>query len=163
MRTPDRQVAPRRVLLLSFVIVFIGTAVAFGVTEAGHVAVMGSDAIVGTVEGASYVTGPPDRVRLDLRFENPTPRSVRVVTAQQLVIEHGGEVLIRTTTPTVAPRPLRVPPWGVKRATANIELDRPSSELRSTLRTGEASVRGVFGGRIGDVAVDVQLSGTPDA
>lgn len=162
MPTPPRRLAPRRILLLSFVLVFIVTSVAFGVTEAGHVAVMHSDAIVGTVERAAYVTGPPDRVRLDLRFENPTPRSVRIVTAQQLVIERGGETLVRTTTPTVSPRPLRVPPWGVGRTTASLELDRPSSKLRAAVRSGEATVRGVFGGRIGDVAVDVHLSGAPD-
>lgn len=163
MRNPDRRSVPRRVLLLSFVLVFVMTTVAFGVTEAGHVAVMQSDAIVATVERVTYVTGPPDLVRIDLRFENPTPRSVLVVTAQQIVVERGGETLVRSTTPTVTPRPLRVPAWGEARATASLGLERPSNELRSALRTGEATVRGVFGGRIGDVAVDVHLSGARDA
>ena len=160
MATPGRRRPSRRgLLVLSFLAVFVVTAATFGVTVAGHVAVMQADAIEATVVGVTYRPGPPADLLLDLRLDNPTPRAVRVVSVQDVVLEREGERLLRSTTPTVAPLPLRVPAGGTGRATVSIDPRPAGPEVRSAVRAGALDVRGVFGGRIGDVAVQVQLRG----
>lgn len=152
----------RRALAVAFALLFVGTAVAFGVTEAGHVAVMQADSITVGVEGTAYLAGPPPTVTVDLRFTNPTPRAVRLTTTERIGIAIDGEPIVRSTTPEIAPWPLRVPADGTATATATIRLEGPSDRLRRANDNGTVTVTGVFDGRIGTELVQVTTGGSRD-
>lgn len=155
----EKRLARRRGLLhVSFLAFLLVSGVAFGVTEAGHIAVMQSDSISVTVQSVTLSDETMDSVEITLRFDNPTPRRVDVNTVRQLVVFRRGETIARSTNPTMTPWPIRVPPSGRATTTATLEPDSVDAGVTSAGGAdAELTVRGVFGGRIGDVVIELPV------
>lgn len=152
----------RTVAIGSFVLLFIATGLAFGVTEAGHVALLQSDSITAGVVETTYSDGSPPSVTIGFRFSNPTPRPVTVTAPQELTLRVSGETAVRSTTPDIDPLPVRIPADGTAGATATIDLEAPLPDLRSAIRNGTVTVNGVFSGRIGTEVIQITTDGAAD-
>lgn len=162
MAGPGRPSPARLAVLVSFAVLFLGTGIAFGVTEAGHVAILQSDSISATVADTSYAGGSPPVVTVDIRFANPTPRDVTVTSTRQIVITTGDETIVRSTTPRIAPWPLRIPAGGTATATARIHLEAPSETASMAIAAGNVTIIGVFDARIGEQSVQITLGSAID-
>ncbi len=146
----------------SFILLFIMTGLAFGVTEAGHVALLQSDSITAGVVETAYSDGSPPSVTIRFRFSNPTPRPVTVTAPQEVTLLVDGVTAVRSTTPDIDPLPARIPADGTAGATATIDLEAPLPALRSSVRNGTVTVNAVFSGRIGNEFVQITTGGAAD-
>lgn len=146
-------------IILSFVLVLLVSGVAFGVTVAGHIALMQSDSIEVTVENTRYSPGSSPTIDVELQVHNPTPRAITFVSAEGIGLVVDGETVLRSTTPEITPWPLRVPANGAAQTTARIRLEAPSTSLKTAIREDRIEVETVLIGRIGTERVQVSTGG----
>jgi hypothetical protein len=146
-----------RLVVASFVLVFVVATVTFGYTWQGQMAFIQRDDVTATATSAEVTSVDEGTVTVRIRVHNPTSKPVRI-QGGSIFGRLDGEDVIREGTGAVPDE--RVPAGGSRTMTVECTfVDRdPDQETIDRIRNGDLRVVGLLSVRMVDKRFDVEVS-----